>query len=127
MSGVRLVINSHVLPGQGQAYIDAWAPRWEEVNSEPGCFQYEVFRSTHDPDAFAMLEHWESTEAFLKHWDVEMTKTAPDHPKTLSSVYMDRNSSALNKGLEIYYEHQYYRYDRDKGAWLPTPGSPEKS
>lgn len=127
MSGVRLVINMHALPGQAQSFVDAWAPRWEEVNSEPGCLQYEVFRSTHDPDAIVMLEHWESEDAFLTHWALELTKTAPEHPRSVSGAFLDFTTTALNKGLEIYYEHQYYGYDPAKGGWYPTPGTPSKT
>src|SRR4051794_23499280 len=39
-----------------------------EVRKEPGCLQFEYFRSHDLPETLARLELWESTEAWDEHW-----------------------------------------------------------
>ena len=68
MAGVRLLIqfvaDSTDIADQalGQA-----VERCKRVQSEPGCLQFEVFRSALRPEAYVLLEHWESKEALAEH------------------------------------------------------------
>lgn len=52
--------------------IDARIPdlikRSEEARKEPGCLQFEYFRSHDLPENLARLELWESPEAWDEHW-----------------------------------------------------------
>jgi quinol monooxygenase YgiN len=71
MAGIRLVALMRVQPGSADRFVEAWRGHLDEVRGEPGCIQYEIFRSASDPDQLVMLEHWESREAFDAHWDRE--------------------------------------------------------
>jgi quinol monooxygenase YgiN len=68
MSGVRLVIqftadNAEIADkAVGQA-----AERCKRVQQEPGCLQFEVFRSALHPERYVLLERWESKEALAVH------------------------------------------------------------
>jgi quinol monooxygenase YgiN len=41
--------------------------RCKRVRQEPGCVQFEVFRSALQPEHYVLLEHWESPEALAVH------------------------------------------------------------
>jgi len=41
--------------------------RCKKARQEPGCIQFEVFRSALRPEAYVLLEHWESKEALAVH------------------------------------------------------------
>jgi quinol monooxygenase YgiN len=41
--------------------------RCKRAQQEPGCLQFEVFRSALRPEHYALLEHWESKEALAEH------------------------------------------------------------
>ena len=114
MAGVRLVINMHAKDGMIEDFIKAWDPHYDVVNPGPGCNQYELFRSTRNPDNMALLEHWESVEAFNQHWDIEKTRPRPTQPFGGEPGTRKIGSG----GLEIHYEHQRYRYDGQK--WVPA-------
>ena len=68
MAGVRLLIqfvaDSTDIADQalGQA-----VERCKRVQSEPGCLQFEVFRSALQPEKWVLLEHWESPDALKVH------------------------------------------------------------
>jgi quinol monooxygenase YgiN len=68
MSGVRLVIqftaDSEETANQA---IEAAVERCKRAQQEPGCLQFEVFRSAMRPDHYVLLEHWESAEALAVH------------------------------------------------------------
>lgn len=115
MSGVRLVVNFHARPGHGDDYAEAWAPRFDEVDAEPGCLQYELFRSTVNPDNLALLEWWDSREAFDRHWRVERQR------KPVGREYVGgRDDRAHGQDTsEIYWEQQSYRFDVENDIWVP--------
>jgi quinol monooxygenase YgiN len=69
MAGVRLVVQfTAKSPEEAEQRIKALAERSKTVQTEPGCRQFEVFRSALRPDVYALLEHWESDEALAQHY-----------------------------------------------------------
>lgn len=63
------------LPGRGDDFVAAWPDRIAEVNQEPGCEQYELFRSTSRPDTVVLLEKWASPAALAAHAELNKTRT----------------------------------------------------
>lgn len=112
--GVRLVINMAAKEGMTDAYAEAWSPHYDEVNAEPGCLQYELFRSTRNPQNLCLLEHWRDRAAFLTHWALELTRESKTRP--FSATPEERKVG--RGGLEIYYHQQYYVYDGS--LWVPN-------
>jgi quinol monooxygenase YgiN len=68
MAGVRLIIQ---FTAENAAEVDKEMEerraRCIETAKEPGCLQFEVFRSAVHPEKFVLLEHWESKEALEAH------------------------------------------------------------
>jgi len=106
-SPVRLVINTTAKEGMSDAYAEAWAPHGEEVRKEPGCLQYELFRSTRIPENLALLELWESKDAFEKHWELERER--PNVTADFTAGPGERRVGL--SGLEIYYDVRTYEFD----------------
>ena len=101
---VRIVINLNVKPGTGDDFAAAWAPEYDLMNAKPGCVQYELFRSTRNPDHFAVLELWTDRAAFDAHWETQSKRPRAgaelrDHPD---------NRKVGASGLEIYWERASY-------------------
>jgi quinol monooxygenase YgiN len=72
---VRLIISLTAAPGRGAEFAATFKTRCEEVASEPGCLQFEVFQSALDPDRFTLLELWEDDAALAAHAEVNKTRT----------------------------------------------------
>jgi quinol monooxygenase YgiN len=72
---VRLVVTFNVLPGRADDFIAAWSERLTEVHQEPGCEQYELFRSTERPDVVVLLELWSSPETLEAHAELNRERT----------------------------------------------------
>ena len=47
--------------------IEAAVERCKKSQQEPGCLQFEVFRSALAPERYVLLEHWESPAALEVH------------------------------------------------------------
>lgn len=63
MAAVRVVVqftaeNASIADRQVQALVE----RAVTVQKEPGCLQFEVFRSASQPERYALIELWESQE-----------------------------------------------------------------
>lgn len=71
---VRLVVTINAVPGKGNELAQAYRARCAEVMQEPGCEQFEIFRSVSDPDRFALLERWSSQAALDQHAKVNSTR-----------------------------------------------------
>jgi quinol monooxygenase YgiN len=71
---VRLVVTFNVLPGRADD-IAAWPDRVAEVHQEPGCDQYELFRSTERPDVVVLLELWSNPQTLQAHADLNRQRT----------------------------------------------------
>ena len=68
MAGVRLIIQ--FTTGSKEAAdgeVQAMAERCRKAQQEPGCLQFEVFRSELRPETYALLEHWSSEQALEDH------------------------------------------------------------
>lgn len=65
---IRLVVTIHSAPGKGAELLESMSKRCIEVQQQPGCEQFEVFRSGLNPDKFILLEHWASETALHEHW-----------------------------------------------------------
>jgi quinol monooxygenase YgiN len=70
---VRLVVTITAAPGKGDELAQAYKARCERVMQEPGCEQFEVFRSVLNPDRLALLERWRDQAALDEHAKVNST------------------------------------------------------
>jgi quinol monooxygenase YgiN len=64
---VRLIVTFTAQPGRADDFLAGWPERKAEVLDEPGCVQYEMFRSTERPDILVLLEEWTSDETLEAH------------------------------------------------------------
>lgn len=71
---VRLIVTLHAAPGKGADLLAAFHARCAEVMKEPGCEQFEVFRSGVDPDKLVLLELWTDQAALDVHARVNATR-----------------------------------------------------
>jgi quinol monooxygenase YgiN len=68
MAGVRLIIQFTAdTPEQAEQAVQAAVERCKKAQQEPGCLQFEAFRSALRPEHYVLLEHWESPEALAVH------------------------------------------------------------
>jgi quinol monooxygenase YgiN len=68
MAGVRLVIQFTADSAEiADKAIEAAVERCRKAQQEPGCLQFEVFRSALQPEHYVLLEHWVSKEALAVH------------------------------------------------------------
>lgn len=68
MTGVRLIIHFTADSAEtAESAVTAAVERCKKAQQEPGCVQFEVFRSALDPKRYVLLEHWESDEALAVH------------------------------------------------------------
>jgi quinol monooxygenase YgiN len=71
---VRLIISINAAPGKGDEFAEAFKARCEEVMTEPGCEQFEVFQSALDPDKLVLLELWSDEPALEAHGKMNATR-----------------------------------------------------
>ena len=71
---IRLIITISAAPGRGAEFAEAFKGRCEEVMQEPGCEQFEVFRSALDPDKLVLLELWKDQAALDAHSKMNATR-----------------------------------------------------
>jgi quinol monooxygenase YgiN len=74
---IRLVVSFKAQPGKGAEMAQAFLPRTLETQKEPGCEQYEIFRSEQDPDNLVLLERWSDQAALDAHMVVLRSRTGP--------------------------------------------------
>jgi quinol monooxygenase YgiN len=97
MAGVRLVIqftaDSKEIADQA---IEAAVERCKKAQQEPGCLQFEVFRSALRPEHYVLLEHWESPEALAVHASAMGSSPPPPRPgiKRVREDYVHQVTSA---------------------------------
>jgi quinol monooxygenase YgiN len=81
MAGVRLIVHftadSKEIADQA---IEAAVQRCKSAQQEPGCIQFEVYRSELNPLNYVLLEHWESPEALAVHAAGMSTNPPPARP-----------------------------------------------
>lgn len=79
MSGVRLIISFTAENAElADTAVAAAIERCKRAQQEPGCVQFEVFRSALRPEHYVLLEHWDSKEALAVH--AQATGAAPPRP-----------------------------------------------
>lgn len=81
MAGVRLLIqftadNADI----AESAISELAERCKRSQQEPGCLQFEVFRSALRPESYVLLERWASQEALAEHAKVNAANPPPRNP-----------------------------------------------
>lgn len=90
---VLLCVSIKAREGQGEAYLRAVRERGlhEKTLMEPGCRQYDFFRSEEDPDLALLVEKWESEEAFQGHLQGENLKVFAELQKAyIADMKADR-------------------------------------
>jgi len=92
---LRLVITLSAAPGKGAEFAEAFRGRCLEVMTEPGCEQFEVFRSALDPDKLVLLEHWKDEAALTAH--MEVNKTRAPLPEGLSGGMSQREDYVFSR------------------------------
>ena len=92
---IRLIISINAAPGKGDEFVQAFKGRCEEVMTEPGCEQFEVFQSALDPDKLVLLELWSDQAALDAHG--KMNATRAPLPAGLRGAPGGREDYAYNK------------------------------
>jgi quinol monooxygenase YgiN len=78
MAGVRLVLQfTAPTAAEADKAIEGMVERCRKAQTEPGCIQFEVFRSALQPEKYALLEHWESEAALEEHRKQGMPPSNP--------------------------------------------------
>ena len=75
---VRLVVTITAAPGKGAELTQAMKARCEECLKEPGCEQFEIFRSALEPDKLVLLELWRDQAALDAHAKVNARPPLPE-------------------------------------------------
>jgi quinol monooxygenase YgiN len=66
-----------------EAELAVRVERCREVEAnEPGCVQYEIFRSAMKPEKLVLIELWESEALFDEHWQLNRSGKLPPQPHT---------------------------------------------
>src|SRR5438105_3396565 len=98
MAEVRVVVQyTAESPAAADKRIVGMIDRCRKTEAEePGCLQYEVFRSALRPTEFAMLERWESREALDQHLQRFRKNPSPPAPGITSVIEIyDREIARL--------------------------------
>ena len=81
MAGVRLVIHFTADSTEiADKAIEAMVERCKKARQEPGCLQFEVFRSALAPERYVLLEHWESKAALEVHAKINAANPPRPNP-----------------------------------------------
>ena len=81
MSGVRLIIQFTADSAEiADRAIQQSVERCKRAQQEPGCLQFEVFRSALRPEHYVLLERWESEQALAEHAQRNAANPAPPTP-----------------------------------------------
>lgn len=67
---IRIAVTVKAASGKGDGYGAAFLPLTKQTQKEPGCEQYELFRSLEEPDKFVLLERWTTPEDLEVHMGV---------------------------------------------------------
>jgi quinol monooxygenase YgiN len=95
---IRLVITLNAAQGKGEALAEAFRARCQEVMIEPGCEQFEIFRSALDPDKLVLLERWSDQAALDAH--AEMNRTREPLPADLRGGVFEREDYEYTRTRE---------------------------
>ncbi len=67
MEEVALIVHYQALAGRGDEVAALLAQHAAASRAEPGCVDFVALRTTGDPDAFVLYEHYVSADAFKAH------------------------------------------------------------
>lgn len=67
MSPVAIVVRYQAVAGKGDEVAALLGRHVAASRAEPGCVDFVALRTTEDPDAFVLYEHYTSQEAFAAH------------------------------------------------------------
>jgi quinol monooxygenase YgiN len=90
---VRVIVTFTTQPGRGDEFASLWSERLAEVHQEPGCEQYELFRSTSRPDTVVLLERWSSTETLAAHSELNRKRTPVGRELLAGQAQLERFES----------------------------------
>jgi quinol monooxygenase YgiN len=114
MAGVRLVAQLTLNPNSTGAFYSAWRERLENVRTENGCLQYEIFRSMDDPRRVAMVEAWESVEAFEAHTWLDASRNSRPTDALPGGEFIAPEPFSV----EVYWDMTYYDYDSSSDRFV---------
>ena len=81
MAGVRLIVQFTADSVEtADKALEEMAQRCKRVQTEPGCLQFEAFRSVLRPEQYVLLEHWESKDALAVHAQTMVGNPPPPNP-----------------------------------------------
>lgn len=114
---VRVVVQTRAAPGRGDEFLADFLVHARDVELEEGCLQYEMSRSTRDPDRFTLIELWRDADAYDAHWalEAEYYRTRSAESAALTAA-LDHESPG-HAGVEFY---PLQPYEVPEGRWLPT-------
>jgi quinol monooxygenase YgiN len=132
MPPIRFIVQSN--PGDADKRLPALARYAEESRREPGCIQFEDFRSMAEPQDLLHLELWQSAEAWDAHWfkllqSDKQGAVAPflelieNADPSLTGVEAAPREFGAN-GIELYEQRFYAHSD---GVWFPAVDSGPQS
>ena len=71
---LRLMVTISAVQGKGAELAEGYRGRCEDAMKEPGCEQFEVFRSAVNPDKLVLVERWVDQAALDVHAQVNTTR-----------------------------------------------------
>lgn len=81
MAGVRLIVQFTADSVEvADAALEELTERCKRVQREPGCLQFEAFRSTLKPEQYVLLELWDSPESLATHAQTMVANPPPRNP-----------------------------------------------
>lgn len=79
MAGVRIIVGFEAQSAvDADKLVEGMAGRCPKTQAEPGCIQFEVFRSVLNPARYMLIEHWESQNSLDDH--LTASPTPPTRP-----------------------------------------------
>lgn len=105
MTAVRIIVS---IEGPSAAEVDGVLEQRlraaAEKSVEPGCLQYELYRSMANPERLLLIEHWSSRKFYDDHWTGQMEREGAP-----------RRNAGWSSAVEIY---PYQRYQLAGEIWV---------
>ncbi len=75
---VRIIVTINAKEGKGSELAEIYPERCADTMKEPGCEQFEAFRSIVNPDKIVLLERWKDQAALDVHEGLKRPQARPD-------------------------------------------------